>query len=129
MNAPNYARLKGPGDFDAPAELEGFEAGKIDERAQELASQYAEDEEKRQTAREWIDDTMDGDWYSDVEAALIELHSKPAADIAGSDLLERFYRLARPIGEAFENKIGEMAREDAEAEFARFEANSPDGDA
>lgn len=28
MNAPNYARLKGPGDFDAPAELEG-EPGRI----------------------------------------------------------------------------------------------------
>lgn len=23
MNSPNYARLKGPGDFEAPAELEG----------------------------------------------------------------------------------------------------------
>lgn len=129
MNAPNYARLRGPGDFDAPAELEDDSGMDIEDRTEELAQQYTKDEAKRQTARDWIDGTMDGDWYSNVEAALIDLHSKPAADIAGSDLLERLYRLARPIGEAFENKIGEMAREDAEAEFARFEANSPVGDA
>lgn len=128
MSGPNYARLKGPGDFscndfmdDGPDEL-------VEERAEELAIQYNEDEPKRQNAREWIEGTMDGDWYSQVEAALIDLHSKPAADIAGSDLLERLYRLARPIGEAFDNKIGEMAREDAEAEFAQFESNSPDGE-
>lgn len=129
MNAPNYARLKGPGDFSCHDFMDDGPDEFVEERVEELASQYSEDEAKRQTAREWIDGTMDGDWYSQVEAALIDLHSKPAADIAGSELLERLYRLARPIGEAFENKIGEMAREDAEAEFARFEANSPDGDA
>lgn len=128
MSGPNYARLKGPGDFDAPEEMEFFDDSQIDERAEELAGLYAGQSAKQAEAHEWIDGTMDYEWYSAVERTLCDLHYCGAAELLGSDLLERLYRLARPIGEAFENKIGEMAREDAEAEFANFESNSPDGD-
>lgn len=140
MNSPTFApltdtfRLAGDGthpndpDYRCHDFMDDGADEQMEEEAAELAVEYMADPLKVEEAHEWLDGTMSGDWYSAVERTLAQLHQTAPSDLSGSGVLARLYKLSNVIGSALEDKIGEMAAAEVEARFARFEANSPDGE-
>lgn len=134
MIAPTFApltdtfRLAGDGTHPNDPDYDSSTYDQMQEEACELAVEYMADPLKVEEAHEWLDGTMSGDWYSEVERALAQLHQTAPSDLSGSDVLARLYKLSNVIGTALEDKIGEMAAAEVEARFSRFESNVPDGE-
>lgn len=84
-----------------------------------LFDDYMNDPLKVEEADSWIEGTLDGDHYSEVERTLADLHLVHPSDLSGSDVLVRLYRLAKVHGMAREAKLMEMAEEAIDLDYAQ----------
>ena len=107
--------------------LERAEASEVrEERIDELAAQYAADPAMVAEADEWIRGEQSESHYDALESAMADLADTEPADLLGSEVLERLYRLARVHGATRRQQLREMAeeaisREEYEAEQAQAE--------
>lgn len=80
-----------------------------DERADELLAEFRDDPVKVEEADEWACGTHEASHYTELESAMADLAETEPADLIGSEVLERLYRLAKVHGAAREAKLRDMA--------------------
>ena len=88
-----------------------------DSLSAELFADYARCPNKIAEADADCDGMLDGTTYTEMQAALADLHKVEPCDLLGSDVLARVYRLARVCGQAREERLREMAEDDAAREL------------
>ena len=80
----------------------------------ERAEEMAQDDKWRKQASEWIGGEFSGDHYTEVDLALLDLHSVHPADLIDSPLLPRLYALAKTVNAAYMAWFTEQALDLAE---------------
>lgn len=109
----------GPGDYwHQEPHWQGSREQDIAERAGELYDEYRRDPAKVAEADEDVAGLRPGEHYDALESALADLGEVSAERLIGSDALARVLRLAAVHAEARRARLLEMAREQAEREFA-----------
>ena len=96
-----------------------------DERAEELAAQYAADPAKVAEADEWLEGTID---YDGIETLLANLHGIEPDKLLGSDVLADLYRRAKVVHAERMTRIEHMAESDAYDEYAQAERDRGDAE-
>ncbi|WCE04466.1 hypothetical protein [Pseudoxanthomonas sp. JBR18] len=75
----------------------------------DLIANFAADPEKVAEADELADGEQSGEHYSELERAMADLDGVEPADLLGSEVLTRLYRLAKVHGAARREKLQELA--------------------
>lgn len=87
--------------------------------ADAIYQEFLADPDKVAEADSWNDGMQSGEWYSQVERTLGDLHGMDSETLPGSDLLATLFRLAKVPGGARESKLREMAADEAERRVAQ----------
>lgn len=109
MSAHDYWKTTDPRD-DGSREREEAR----DDLVLDLVAAYSRLPAKIAEADLWADGMQSGEHYSAVERALADLHAVEPADLLGSDVLSRLYRLARVHAAARSEQIQIMAEAEAD---------------